>query len=174
MQFIGTYDGVEGDSASITITTAIISALENIPIHQNIAMTGSLNVRGMVLPIGGATAKLEAAGDAGITRVLIPKENANDVMIESRYYKNMEIILVETFRDVIEYAFADCPRKQEYMDKLLPLQRNGASTAVKVIPPVIHEEHVIVDEAEEVVQTTSCDSPTVTVDVKEDVTPSPQ
>ncbi len=174
LQFIGTYDGVEGDSASITITTAIISALENIPIHQNIAMTGSLNVRGMVLPIGGATAKLEAAGDAGITRVLIPKENANDVMIESRYYKNMEIILVETFRDVIEYAFADCPRKQEYMDKLLPLQRNGASTAVKVIPPVIHEEHVIVDEAEEVVQTTSCDSPTVTVDVKEDVTPSPQ
>lgn len=174
LQFIGTYDGVEGDSASITITTAIISALENIPIHQNIAMTGSLNVRGMVLPIGGATAKLEAAGDAGITRVLIPKENANDVMIESRYYKNMEIILVETFRDVIEYAFADCPRKQEYMDKLLPLQRNGASTAVKVIPPVVHEEHVIVDEAEEVVQTTSCDSPTVTVDVKEDVTPSPQ
>ncbi len=174
LQFIGTYDGVEGDSASITITTAIISALENIPIHQNIAMTGSLNVRGMVLPIGGATAKLEAAGDAGITRVLIPKENANDVMIESRYYKNMEIILVETFRDVIEYAFADCPRKQEYMDKLLPLQRNGASTAVKVIPPVIHEEHEVVDETAEVVQTTSDESPSVSVDIKEDVTPSAQ
>lgn len=176
LQFIGTYDGVEGDSASITITTAIISALENIPIHQNIAMTGSLNVRGMVLPIGGATAKLEAAGDAGITKVLIPKENANDVMIESRYYEKMEIILVETFRDVIEHAFADCPRKQEYMEKLLPLQRNGVSSAVKVVPPKVPDVvHKVVEEThEEVIETTSDPSPSITVDVKGDTTPSPQ
>ena len=135
LQFIGTYDGVEGDSASVTITTAIISAMENIPIHQNLAMTGSLNVRGMVLPIGGATAKLEAAADAGITRALIPKENAKDVMIEARYYDKIEIILVETIRDVLEYALVDCARKQEYMDKLLPLQKNGKSSAVKLEPP---------------------------------------
>ena len=135
LQFIGTYDGVEGDSASITITTAIISAMENIPIHQNLAMTGSLNVRGMVLPIGGATAKLEAAADAGITRALIPKENAKDVMIEARYYDKIEIILVETIRDVLEYALVDCSRKQEYMDKLLPLQKDGKSSAVRLEPP---------------------------------------
>ncbi|MCL2786875.1 MAG: ATP-dependent protease LonB, partial [Methanomassiliicoccaceae archaeon] len=80
VQFIGTYDGVEGDSASITIATAIISAMEDIPVDQTMAMTGSLNVRGRVLPIGGVTAKLEAAAQAGIRKVLIPKENGKDVM----------------------------------------------------------------------------------------------
>lgn len=147
LQFIGTYDGVEGDSASVTITTAIISAMENIPIHQNLAMTGSLNVRGMVLPIGGATAKLEAAADAGITRALIPKENEKDVMIEAQYYDKIEIILVETIRDVLEYAFVDCARKQEYMDKLLPLQRDGKSTARRLTPPA---RHIAVPEPEPV------------------------
>lgn len=135
IQFIGTYDGVEGDSASITITTAVISALENIPIDQTMAMTGSLNVRGRVLPVGGVTAKLEAAAQAGIKRAIIPKDNAQDVMIERRFYDTMEIILVETLRDVLEYAFVDCPRKQEYLEKLLPLNENGASTAVKLEPP---------------------------------------
>ena len=145
IQFIGTYDGVEGDSASITITTAVISALENIPIDQTMAMTGSLNVRGRVLPVGGVTAKLEAAAQAGIKRAIIPKDNAQDVMIERRFYDTMEIILVETLRDVLEYAFIDCPRKQEYLEKLLPLNEGGVSTAVKLeppkaLPPRIHEE----------------------------------
>ena len=49
--------------------------------------------------------------------------------------RDMEIILVETLRDVLEYAFVDCPRKQEYLDKLLPLNESGESTAVKLEPP---------------------------------------
>ncbi len=158
VQFIGTYDGVEGDSASVTITTAIISALDNIPINQNLAMTGSLNVRGQVLPVGGITAKLEAAAESGIQRAIIPKINAKDVMIEARYYDMMEIILAETIRDVFEYAFEDCPKKQEYMDKLAVLNPNG-STAEKLIPPVKHErkkpeqppkEEEVVDVVEDV------------------------
>ena len=141
VQFIGTYDGVEGDSASVTLTTAIISALDNIPIHQNLAMTGSLNVRGNVLPVGGITAKLEAAAESGLTRAIIPKINAKDVMIEARYYETMEIVLAETIRDVFEYAFEDCPMKQQYLDKLDMLNPSG-STAEILVPPAKREKVV--------------------------------
>ncbi len=138
LQYIGTYDGVEGDSASVTMATVIISALEGIPIDQSIAMTGSLNVRGKVLPVGGITAKLEAAAASGITRAIIPKINAKDVMIETKYYKTMEIVLAETIRDVLEYAFQDCPKKQEYMDRMAVLNPNG-STAEILQPPTVYE-----------------------------------
>ena len=56
VQFIGTYEGVEGDSASVSIATAVISALENAEVDQTVALTGSLSVRGQVLPVGGVTA----------------------------------------------------------------------------------------------------------------------
>ena len=85
IQFIQTYDGVEGDSASVSIAAAVISAIEDIPIDQTVALTGSLNVRGDVMPIGGATAKIEAAAEVGIKKVLIPKSNLKDVMIEKKY-----------------------------------------------------------------------------------------
>ena len=146
IQYIGTYDGVEGDSASITMATVIISALENIPIRQDLAMTGSLSVRGKVLPVGGVTAKLEAAAASGIKMALIPKDNAKDVMIESRCYKTMEVYTVQTLRDVFEYAFVDCPMKQMYMDKLLPLNPDGVSTVEKIEPPVEHEFHIPPEE----------------------------
>ena len=84
VQFIGTYGGVEGDSASVTVATAVISAIENIPVRQDVAMTGSLSVRGDVLPIGGVTYKIEAAAKAGIKRVIIPRSNLDDVLIEDR------------------------------------------------------------------------------------------
>jgi len=60
VQFLQTYEGVEGDSASIAVATSIISALHSVPIKQDFAMTGSLSVRGEVLPIGGVSAKVEA------------------------------------------------------------------------------------------------------------------
>ncbi len=140
IQFIGTYEGVEGDSASITITTAVISAMEGIPIDQTMAMTGSLNVRGKVLPVGGITAKLEAAAEAGMKRVIIPKENEKDVMIQARYYDKMEIVLVENLRDVLEYALEDGDKKDQYLKKLLPLTENGKSTAKKLVPPTVSED----------------------------------
>ena len=66
VQFMQTYEGVEGDSASISVAVAVISALEGIPVDQEIAMTGSLSVRGDVLPVGGITNKVLAAIDAGM------------------------------------------------------------------------------------------------------------
>ena len=102
IQFIGTYEGVEGDSASISIATAVISALEDVPVDQSVAMTGSLSVRGEVLPVGGVTPKVEAAAKAGITRILIPKDNEGDVIIEKQYRDKVHIIPVSSIGEVLE------------------------------------------------------------------------
>ena len=102
VQFIQTYDGVEGDSASVSIAAAVISAIEDIPLDQSVALTGSLNVRGDVMPIGGATGKIEAAAESGIKTVLIPRSNLKDVMIESKYEEMIKIIPVDTLSDVLE------------------------------------------------------------------------
>ncbi|VVB68276.1 Archaeal Lon protease [uncultured archaeon] len=104
IQFIGTYEGVEGDSASISIATAVISALEGVPVKQTVAMTGSLSVRGDVLPVGGVTQKIEAAAQAGIRTVLIPKSNMGDVLIDDSIKGKIEIIPVSTIGEVFEFA----------------------------------------------------------------------
>ncbi|HIE31390.1 MAG TPA: ATP-dependent protease LonB, partial [Methanosarcinales archaeon] len=104
VQFIGTYEGVEGDSASISIATAVISAFEEIPIDQSVAMTGSLSVRGDVLPVGGVTYKIEAAAQAGIKTVIIPKANEDDVMIEDKYREMVEIVPVSKISEVLEIS----------------------------------------------------------------------
>ncbi len=104
IQFIGTYEGVEGDSASISIATAVISALEGVPVKQSVAMTGSLSVRGDVMPVGGVTQKIEAAAKAGIKTVLIPKSNMGDVLIDEATKSMIEIIPVSNMSEVFEYA----------------------------------------------------------------------
>ena len=104
IQFIGTYEGLEGDSASLSVITAVISAMEGVPIRQDVAMTGSLSIRGTVLPVGGVTAKVEAAAEAGIKKVIVPKSNLNDVLIEDKYAEKIEVIPVETLNDVLENA----------------------------------------------------------------------
>ena len=104
IQFIGTYGGVEGDSASISVATAVISAIEDIPVRQDVAMTGSLSVRGDVLPVGGVTFKIEAAVKAGIRTVLIPRSNINDVLIEERFKPLVTVIPVDTIDDVLKLA----------------------------------------------------------------------
>jgi Lon-like ATP-dependent protease len=104
IQFIGTYGGVEGDSASISVATAVISAIEGIPVRQDVAMTGSLSVRGDVLPVGGVTFKIEAAAKAGIKTVLIPRTNINDVLIEEKYKSMVTIIPVDTIDEVLKLA----------------------------------------------------------------------
>jgi Lon-like ATP-dependent protease len=104
IQFIGTYEGVEGDSASISIATAVISAMEGVPVKQTVAMTGSLSVRGDVMPVGGVTQKIEAAAQAGIKTVLIPQSNMGDVLIDEAFKNKIEIIPVSNISEVFEYA----------------------------------------------------------------------
>ncbi|MBU1975409.1 MAG: ATP-dependent protease LonB [Nanoarchaeota archaeon] len=104
VQFLQTYEGVEGDSASIAVATAIISALKKIPVKQDYAMTGSLSVRGEVLPVGGVSAKVEAAIDAGIKKVIVPKSNLNDIIIDKDRLNKIQIIPVTKITEVLEEA----------------------------------------------------------------------
>lgn len=123
IQFIGTYSGVEGDSASVTVATAVISAIENIPVRQDVAMTGSLSVRGDVLPIGGVTYKIEAAAKAGIKKVIIPRSNLDDVLIEERYRTMVEVVPVDHIEEVLQNALV--PENREgFLSKLRKLAVN--------------------------------------------------
>jgi Lon-like ATP-dependent protease len=129
IQFIGTYGGVEGDSASISVATAVISAIESIPVRQDIGMTGSLSVRGDVLPVGGVTYKIEAAAKAGIKTVLIPRANLDDVLIEERYQSMVTIIPVDHIEDVLKIALL--PENTEgFLNKL---RKMASTTSEKIL-----------------------------------------
>ncbi|QCC57995.1 ATP-dependent protease LonB [Natrinema thermotolerans] len=110
--------GVDGDSASITVATAVISALEDIPVDQSVAMTGSLSVRGDVLPVGGVTHKIEAAAKAGCTKVIIPEANEQDVMIEDEYEDMIEIIPCSNISEVLDVALMGEPKKDSLVARL--------------------------------------------------------
>jgi Lon-like ATP-dependent protease len=110
--------GVDGDSASITVATAVISALEGAGVEQSVAMTGSLSVRGDVLPVGGVTHKIEAAAKAGMDRIIIPKANEQDVMVEDEYEEMVEIIPVTHISEVLDVALADDVEKDGLVDRL--------------------------------------------------------
>ena len=140
IQFIGTYQGVEGDSASITVANAAISALEGIPVRQDVAMTGSLSVRGDVLPIGGVTYKIEAAAKAGIRTVIIPKANLGDVLIEEEYAKMVTIVPVERLEEVLEIALVPDNTEDEakFIKKIKEIAKSGQAfiqTAAPVLDP---------------------------------------
>ena len=134
IQFVGASDGVEGDSASVSIATAVISALEGVPVDQSVAMTGSLSVRGQVLPVGGVTAKVEAAADSGIRRVLIPEENMDDLVLESRYKGTVEVIPVRTLRDVLKYALVGQGSKKESLLERLAAMVHATSRNGEEVP----------------------------------------
>jgi len=121
IQFIGTYEGVEGDSASVSIATAVISAIEEIPIKQNLAMTGSLSVRGNVLPVGGVTAKVEAAIDAGLDEVIVPASNFGDIILDQKYTDKIKIIPVSTIEEVLDEALEKSDEKKVLFERIAEL-----------------------------------------------------
>ena len=133
VQFVGTYEGVEGDSASISIATAIISAVEGIPVDQSIAMTGSLSVRGDVLPVGGVTYKIEAAAEAGLKKVIIPRMNLGDVLIEREYKNKIKIIPVSTIDEVLENSLVGT-KKRGFLDTLKKIAAKTISVEMPCTP----------------------------------------
>ncbi len=121
IQFVGTYEGVEGDSASISIATAVISALEGIEVDQSVAMTGSLSVKGDVLPVGGVTQKIESAIQAGLKKVIIPKDNIDDVQLDADHEGKIEIVPVSRIDEVLEHSLVNCEKKDKLLKKLQSL-----------------------------------------------------
>lgn len=117
VQFLQTYEGVEGDSASIAVATTIISALKKIPIKQNYAMTGSLSVRGEVLPIGGVSAKIEAAIAAGIKNIIVPKTNMKDIIVDKDKLSQVKIIPVDNITEVLKEVL-DWKGKEDILKKI--------------------------------------------------------
>jgi len=95
----------DGPSAGITMATALISALTDIPVSREVAMTGEITLRGRVLPIGGLKEKSLAAHRAGIRKVLMPKDNEKDILeIPESVRKDMTFIPVAHMDEVLEHA----------------------------------------------------------------------
>ena len=93
----------DGPSAGITLTTALASLVTGKPVHPEIAMTGEVSLRGVVMPIGGLPEKLMAAQRAVVKRVLIPEENTDDLRdVAEEVKQELEIIPVHQVRDVLK------------------------------------------------------------------------
>ena len=92
----------DGPSAGITMATAMVSAMKNVPVRSDIAMTGEISIRGKVMPIGGLKEKVLAAKRAGVKKIIIPVENAPDLEEIPEYGKeNIEFVLAEQMNDVL-------------------------------------------------------------------------
>ncbi|MDF2669809.1 MAG: lonB [Paenibacillus sp.] len=92
---------IDGPSAGVSMATAIASAIRNIPVDNKLAMTGEISIHGKVKPIGGVVAKVEAAFQAGATRVIIPRENWQDIFAN---LSGLTVIPVDTIDEVLEHA----------------------------------------------------------------------
>ncbi len=92
---------VDGPSAGVTMAVALYSAIRKIPVLNTIAMTGEISIRGLVRPVGGVPAKIEAARDAGAEVVLIPKENWQESF---REIDGVKVVPVERIEDVLRLA----------------------------------------------------------------------
>ena len=100
----------DGPSAGIAMTLAMVSALTNIPVRADVAMTGEITLRGEVLPIGGLKEKLLAALRGGIKHVLIPKDNVKDLEeIPQNVKDGLEIHAVKWIDEVFEWGLESQP-----------------------------------------------------------------
>ena len=107
----------DGPSAGVGMVTSIISALTEIPINKNVAMTGEITLRGLVLPIGGLKEKLLAAHRAGIKKVLIPIENKKDLIeVPKTVLDSVEIIPVKNIEEVLKVALIKPLKRVEWVD----------------------------------------------------------
>jgi len=121
----------DGPSAGISMCTALVSVLTNIPVRSDVAMTGEITLRGEVLPIGGLKEKLLAALRGGIKIVLIPHENQRDLAeIPDNIKTGLEIKPVRWIEEVLQFALQRMPLPVATLD-VPPLETDSASKDVK-------------------------------------------
>src|SRR5947209_4447222 len=123
----------DGPSAGVAMVTAIVSVMTGIPVRRDVAMTGEITLRGRVLPIGGLKEKLLAAQRGGIKTVLIPEENAKDLLeINESIKKGLEIIPVSRMDEVLTRALTRRPEPIVWEE--------AAAKPVDVPEPAVVEE----------------------------------
>ncbi|MCM3587638.1 endopeptidase La [Mesobacillus maritimus] len=102
----------DGPSAGITIATALVSALSGRPIRREVGMTGEITLRGRVLPIGGLKEKTLSAHRAGLTKIILPKDNEKDIDdIPESVRDQLEFVLVSHVDEVLKHALAEGVRQ---------------------------------------------------------------
>ena len=107
----------DGPSAGVGMVTSIVSAITEIPVNKDVAMTGEITLRGLVLPIGGLKEKLLAAHRAGIKKVLIPIENKKDLVeVPKTILDSMEIIPVKNVDEVLKVALTKPLKRVEWVE----------------------------------------------------------
>jgi ATP-dependent Lon protease len=119
----------DGPSAGIGMCTALVSALTNIPVRCDVAMTGEITLRGEVLPIGGLKEKLLAAHRGGIATVLIPHDNEKDLAeIPKNIKDNLNIVPVRWIDEVLQFSLQEMPLPKTVEGKLVADEAQKAQT----------------------------------------------
>ena len=126
----------DGPSAGVAMVTAIVSVMTGIPVRRDVAMTGEITLRGRVLPIGGLKEKLLAAARGGMKTVLIPEENAKDLVeISDTIKKGLDIIPVTRMDEVIARALVRKPEAIEWDEASAKL-----AAAAAAAEPVVEDD----------------------------------
>ena len=130
----------DGPSAGVAMVTAIVSVMTGIPVRRDVAMTGEITLRGRVLPIGGLKEKLLAASRGGIKTVLIPEENAKDLVeISESIKKGLEIIPVSRMDEVLARALVRKPEPIEWDEE----KAKPTETSVTTEPAVEADSSIL-------------------------------
>ncbi|HIU31449.1 MAG TPA: endopeptidase La [Candidatus Caccousia avistercoris] len=130
----------DGPSAGIAMATAITSALTQIPIRHDVAMTGEITLLGRVLPIGGLKEKTMAAYRSGMKTVLIPKDNMPDLYeVDDVVKKHVKFVPVEKLEQVLNNALVTKPKPSAFLPASTPAQEQGKGLHEQAVPPVAGE-----------------------------------
>jgi ATP-dependent Lon protease len=130
----------DGPSAGITMATAMASVFTRIPVHREVAMTGEITLRGKVLPIGGVKEKLMAAHRAGMTTIILPKENEKDLAdVPPDILQEIQVNLADTMDEVLQIALERLP---------IPRPLQNLDSAPAITPPIWQTTTLVTGGAE--------------------------